>query len=185
VSNSSLQQQQQQQCCSYETSTTCKIDQPSVGHRLFWVLFYALGRCSPKGLNKRARHSKNCALHLDTRKKGEFVILHHLFEILGICFDAIMVEFLFNLFKMTALEKCFFTNLHILIPFGQLAFTFCQVLSFVAANCYSFGCLESVCMCCMRFLQVWVYAKSCFCYLGTYPSGISYAVNGLAWGGFA
>jgi len=61
-----------------------------------------------------------------------------------------------------------------------MAFSFCQELSFVAAN--SFGCVESLLL--HGFSPSVGYAKSCFCYLGTYLSGISHSVNGLAWGRF-
>jgi hypothetical protein len=61
-----------------------------------------------------------------------------------------------------------------------MALSFCQVLSFVAAN--SFGCIESLLL--HGFSPSVGYAKSRFCYLGTYLSGISHSVNGLAWGRF-
>ncbi len=97
----------------------------------FWVLLYALGTCSPKGLNKSARHSKNVH-YTCTKKKVNLSFCTICLKSLAFvsCHGRVL---LFNLFKMTdRLGKCFFywggwrgwgggsdcfMNLHVLIQF--------------------------------------------------------------------
>jgi hypothetical protein len=78
-----------------------------------------------------------------------------------------------------------FMNLHVLIPFHaeNCSLNGILILPSVEFCGGQLFWLQRECMCCMGFLQA-VMQKVAFAISGTYVSGISYSVNGLAWGRF-